>query len=74
MRALVLVKTSARAARKVVEAAKRVKGVKDAFLVFGRFDAAILIEAGGFQDVTRIGMEINRLEGVKSTETLPEAG
>jgi DNA-binding Lrp family transcriptional regulator len=58
---------------KVLDALKRVEGVVKCYPVYGRFDIVCFIEAKSNEEVAKISAEINRIEGVRSTETLVEA-
>lgn len=49
------------------------KGVKTAFLVFGRWDVVVELEAADIETLTATVLKINGLSGVKDTETLVEA-
>lgn len=72
-RALMLVKTSAKAVGKLADDARKIRGVKDAFPVFGRIDLVVLLEGANFQEITATAVALSKLSGVKATETLPEA-
>jgi DNA-binding Lrp family transcriptional regulator len=77
VRGLVLIKTTAKAVSlrfpNIVDEAKKISGVTDAFPVFGRFDVVVFIDAKDFEDLKNVALKINAIPGVKSTETLPEA-
>jgi len=49
---------------------KKLKGVKRAFGVHGRWDAVAEIEAADIKAVGEMALKINGLPGVKATETL----
>jgi len=70
---LVLLKAPAGVQEKVLSESRKIRGVADAFSVFGRYDMVVLIEAGSFDELRRIAKQVNTIKGVKSTETLPEA-
>jgi len=62
--------------KKVVDLAKKQKGVKDAFPVHGRWDIAVLTNDLDLQTIADIGVNIYKAEGVEIVETLvgfPEA-
>jgi DNA-binding Lrp family transcriptional regulator len=67
---LVRIKPQVRIADKI----KKVEGVKDAFHVSGRFDAIVVVEAKELSDIKKIVLEIQKIEGVKRTETLIHVG
>jgi DNA-binding Lrp family transcriptional regulator len=73
IRGAVLIKAGASEAPKIAQEAKKIEGIIDAFLVFGRFDIVALMEAKDFESLRDVAAKITRLPGVKSTETLPEA-
>lgn len=55
-----------------VEQARKVPGVKNAFLTLGRFDGVVYIEGSDYRACSTAAAQINKLPGVKSTETLFE--
>jgi DNA-binding Lrp family transcriptional regulator len=75
MKALCLVRFAGRPPEKVLGELKEIKGVQDAFLTFGRFDAVIVLTAD-IEGAKRIVRAIQSNPGVKKTETriLPELG
>jgi len=56
--------------KSVASEAKKLKGVKRAFSVHGRWDAVAEIEAADIKAVGEMALKINGLPGVKATETL----
>jgi len=70
---VVLLKAPAGVQQKVLSESRKIKGVVDAFSVFGRYDVVVLIEAENFDELRRAAKQVNAIKGVKSTETLPEA-
>lgn len=71
-RALVLVKCSYGASVAISSEAKKVLGVTDCYPVFGRYDVVAFIEGEDYKQVKTIADKISALDGVRSTETLPE--
>ncbi len=71
-RALILVKCSYGASVAISSEAKKVLGVTDCYPVFGRYDVVIFVEGEDYRAVKAIADKISGLEGVRSTETLPE--
>ncbi|MGQ9468374.1 MAG: Lrp/AsnC ligand binding domain-containing protein [Nitrososphaerales archaeon] len=69
---LMLIKATAANSPTIVKEAKKIKGVVDAYMVFGRFDVAIFLEAEDFLKLKDIAKKISSLQGIKSTETLPQ--
>jgi uncharacterized protein with GYD domain len=70
---LILIKSSYGGALVIASEAKKVSGVKDAYPVFGRYDVVVFVEAQDFQALKEVAVNVGRMEGVRSTETLPEA-
>jgi len=57
--------------RSVVEKIKKMKGVEDAHLLFGDFDAILKLDMPKIHDIENLVMEeIHMIEGVESTLTL----
>ncbi|MEM3062389.1 MAG: Lrp/AsnC ligand binding domain-containing protein [Nitrososphaerota archaeon] len=49
---------------------KKIKGVKRAFGVHGRWDGVIEVEAPDLKALGEISLKLHGLEGVRATETL----
>lgn len=56
--------------RAVADAVKKLKGVKVAFPVVGRWDVVAQVEVADREALSKIVLKINGLRGVKYTETL----
>lgn len=56
--------------KKVVDLAKKQKGVIEAFPVHGRWDVAVQTEDLDLKTIAEIGVNIYRAEGVEIVETL----
>lgn len=56
--------------KKVVELARKQEGVKDAFMVHGRWDIAVQTEDLDLKRIAEIGMDIYKADGVEIVETL----
>lgn len=56
--------------RRIVEAAKKQPGVKDAFPVHGRWDIAVLTDDMDLDKVAKVSVNIYKAEGVEIVETL----
>jgi uncharacterized protein with GYD domain len=69
---LMLIKATATASPSIVKETKGMKGVTDAYMVFGRFDVVIFLEAEDFLKLKDLAKKISSLQGMKSTETLPQ--
>ena len=72
MNGLILVKTSIGEVDEARQEAVKIKGVVDAYAVFGRFDMVVLLEAKDFASLMRTVVSVSALKGIKSTETLIE--
>jgi len=70
---LVLIRAPARLQWEIVDRAKKMKGVVEAYPVFGRFDIVVLIRARDFKELARVASKVASIQGIRSTETLPEA-
>ncbi|MBS7644035.1 Lrp/AsnC ligand binding domain-containing protein [Candidatus Bathyarchaeota archaeon] len=57
----------------ILEKIKRIKGVRKAFYAYGRWDIVAFLELQDYKSIRVISGEINSIDGVRSTETLPEA-
>jgi len=57
----------------VAEKVKGIKGVKRAFPACSRWDVIAHVEAADLKALTNTALEINKLSGVRATETLVEA-
>lgn len=73
VRACILMKVIPIRLTKVLETLRGMSGVAKCYPVYGRFDIVCFVEAESNEDVARISAEINRIDGVRSTETLVEA-
>ncbi len=56
-----------------LEAAKKLKDVKQAFFVFGRYDMAVFAKAQDRNSLIKLSVKINSLLGVRASETLLES-
>ncbi len=70
---LVLIRAPHRLQWDIVDRAKKMRGVLDAYPIFGRFDVAVLIKGRDFKDIASTAAKVGAIEGIRSTETLPEA-
>jgi len=70
IRAFVLVRTKPGTSEEIVRA-RRIRGVKMANSVLGRFDAVVVVEAADFRELSKIIYEmIEKTPNVVKTETL----
>ena len=73
LNACLLVKTKPNMTGEVLVDMRRVKGVRKAYIVYGRFDAVAFIEGQDYPALRELTAKINAIDGVRSTETLAEA-
>ncbi len=72
VKACILVRVIPKQAGKVIEGIREVEGVKEAMMVYGRFDVAVLLEVEKTEEVLEAAKKINSIEGIRRTETLLE--
>ena len=58
---------------KILISIKEIENVNEAYVVYGRFDYVVHIEAPTYLDIVKTASEINKLENIRNTETLVEA-
>lgn len=73
LRACLLVKTAPTRTDEVLAKMKKTKGVKKAYVVYGRFDMVAFVEGPGYPALRDLTAKVNSIDGVRSTETLAEA-
>jgi len=73
LNACILIKTTPLQTDSVLQETRSLKGVRKAFVVYGRFDMIAFAETADYPGLKRLTGAINALEGVRSTETLVEA-
>jgi len=73
LNACILLKIVPVKANAILSAVKEIGGVRKAYFSYGRFDIAIFVEVADYKELRAVTAEINGIEGVRSTETLPEA-
>ena len=73
LNACVLLKVVPTKAKVILGEVREVACVRKAYFTYGRFDIAIFVEVEDYKKLREITTQINGLEGVRSTETLPEA-
>ena len=71
--ACVLLKVVPTKADMILDTIRKVTGVKKAYFTYGRFDLAVFVEVENYKKLREITTQINGIEGIRSTETLPEA-
>jgi uncharacterized protein with GYD domain len=57
----------------ILDTIRKVTGVRKAYFTYGRFDLAVFVEVEDYKKLREITTQINGIEGIRSTETLPEA-
>ena len=71
--ACILLKVVPTKAKKILNTILKIAGVRKAYFTYGRFDLAVFVEAEDYKKLRQITTNINSIEGIRSTETLPEA-
>jgi DNA-binding Lrp family transcriptional regulator len=67
---LILVKIGAARPIEVLEEIRKIRGVMEAYPVFGRFDLAVFIEGEDYYKLKDVAADVAGVKGIKSTETL----
>jgi DNA-binding Lrp family transcriptional regulator len=73
LNACVLLKIVPTRATAILSTISVIEGVRKAYLAYGRFDIVVFVEAEDYKILREITSLINAIDGVRSTETLPEA-
>jgi DNA-binding Lrp family transcriptional regulator len=73
LNACIVLKVVPTKAPAILSAVKTLKGVRKAYFTYGRFDIAIFVEVADYKELRAVTTKINGIEGIRSTETLPEA-
>jgi len=73
LNACILLKVVPTKAEKILNTVQKIDSVKKAYFTYGRFDIAIFVKVEDYKELREITTRINGIEGVRSTETLPEA-
>jgi DNA-binding Lrp family transcriptional regulator len=68
--ACVLISCVAGKSKDVAEEVKKLKGVKKAFGVHGRWDAVAEVDVADIKALGELALKVNGLRGVKANETL----
>jgi uncharacterized protein with GYD domain len=71
--ACILLKVVPTKADMILDTIRKVTGVRKAYFTYGRFDLAVFVEVEDYKKLREITTQINGIEGIRSTETLPEA-
>jgi uncharacterized protein with GYD domain len=73
LNACILLKVVPTKAQAILSAIKEIEGAKKAYLTHGRFDIAVFVDVADYKELRAVTTKINCIEGIRSTETLPEA-
>ena len=73
LNACILLKVVPIKAHAILSIVKEIGGVRKAYYAHGRFDIVIFVEVVDYKELRAVTSKINGIEGVRSTETLPEA-
>lgn len=73
MNACILLKVVPIKAYSILSAVKNIEAVRKAYFTHGRFDIAVFIDIADYKELREVTTKINCIEGIRSTETLPEA-
>ena len=71
--ACVLLKAVPTKASMILDTVRKITGVRKAYATYGRFDLVVFVEVEDYKKLREITTRINGIEGIRSTETLPEA-
>ncbi len=71
-KACILIKAVPTAIDKNLEKIKQMSAVRKAYAIYGRWDIVVFIDAPT-EEMAKVSSAINSLDGVRSSETLPEA-
>jgi DNA-binding Lrp family transcriptional regulator len=73
LNACILLKVVPTKASLILDTVRKIAGVRKAYFTYGRFDLAVFVEVEDYKKLREITTQINGVEGIRSTETLPEA-
>jgi DNA-binding Lrp family transcriptional regulator len=73
LNACILLKIVPTKADTILDTVRKIAGVRKAYFTYGRFDLAVFVEVQDYKELREITSQINSIEGIRSTETLPEA-
>ena len=73
LNACILLKVVPTRADMILDTVKKIAGVRKAYFAYGRFDIVVFAEVEDYRKLRELTAQINAIEGVRSTETLPEA-
>jgi len=73
LNACILLKVVPTKAEIILDTVRKIDSVKKAYFTYGRFDIVIFVKVKDYKELREATTQINGIEGVRSTETLPEA-
>jgi uncharacterized protein with GYD domain len=73
LNACILLKIVPIKAHDILDHVRDIVGVRKAYPTYGRFDIAVFVEVQDYRELRKVTTKINGIEGIRSTETLPEA-
>lgn len=73
LNACILVKTKPASSDEVLSQLRKIRSVRKAYVVYGRFDLVAFVEGPDYPALRELTAKINSVDGVRSTETLAEA-
>ena len=73
MNACILLKIVPLKANAILSAVKEIGGIRKAYFTYGRFDIAVFVDVADYKELRAVTTKINGVDGIRSTETLPEA-
>lgn len=73
LNACILLKVVPTKAEVILGKVRKIAGVRKAYFTYGRFDLAVFVEVEDYKKLREVTTQINSIDGIRSTETLPEA-
>ena len=70
--ACILIKTTTTAVERILQQVKKIGAVRKAYIAYGRWDIVAFV-AAPIDEIGKISASINSIEGVRTSETLPQA-
>jgi hypothetical protein len=70
--ACILIKTAPTAVEKILQQVRKISGLRKAYIAYGRWDIVAFLSVPE-DDIGKVSASINSIEGVRTSETLPEA-
>jgi len=70
--ACILIKTTTTAVEKILQHVREIRGVRKAYIAYGRWDIVAFVTART-EEIGKLSASVNSIEGVRTSETLPEA-